>query len=104
MAEALGWRWEFGVQLPPLLLCLTISAVAIPDTLGVQGGQRKAILTALREFDAKGSLLLTLSVSFLILGLVRSMFVVWGGGGVFHFFLSLLSLFVFFCLLCIVHC
>ncbi|KAG5972909.1 hypothetical protein E4U55_000703 [Claviceps digitariae] len=69
MAEALGWRWEFGVQLPPLILCLAVSAVAIPDALGVQGGERKSMLTALREFDMKGSLLLTVSVSFLILGL-----------------------------------
>ncbi|KAG5951433.1 hypothetical protein E4U53_003109 [Claviceps sorghi] len=69
MAEALGWRWEFGVQLPPLVLCLAVSAIAIPPGLGVQGGAPKSMWTALREFDTKGSLLLTVSVSFLILGL-----------------------------------
>ncbi|KAG6007520.1 hypothetical protein E4U21_005821 [Claviceps maximensis] len=69
MAEALGWRWEFGVQVPALLLCLAVSAVAIPDDLGVPAGDRKSMWAALREFDTKGSLLLTMSVSFLILGL-----------------------------------
>lgn len=73
MAEALGWRWEFGVQIPPMVICLCISAVAIPDDLGIQG-ERKSVVQAIREFDAKGSVLLTLSVSFLILGLVRMMF------------------------------
>ncbi|KJZ79758.1 hypothetical protein HIM_00472 [Hirsutella minnesotensis 3608] len=68
MAEALGWRWEFGVQIPPMLLCLGVSAVAIPSDLGI-AGERVGIWRALREFDAKGSLLLTSSVSFLILGL-----------------------------------
>lgn len=68
MAEALGWRWEFGVQIPPMVICLCISAVAIPDGLGIQG-ERKSVVQAIREFDAKGSVLLTVSVSFLILGL-----------------------------------
>ncbi|GJN66942.1 hypothetical protein PLICBS_000964 [Purpureocillium lilacinum] len=71
MAEALGWRWEFGVQIPPLLLCIGVSAVAIPADLGVVecGRERKGVWAALREFDARGSLLLTGAISFLILGL-----------------------------------
>ncbi|KAF7545119.1 hypothetical protein G7Z17_g9419 [Cylindrodendrum hubeiense] len=68
MADYFGWRWEFGVQVPPLLLCMVISAVAIPDGLGIQG-ERKSVWQALREFDAKGSLLLTTSITFGILGL-----------------------------------
>ena len=70
MAEALGWRWEFGVQIPPMVLCIGIATVAIPRDLGIVG-ERKGVYQALREFDAKGSLLLTASISFLILGLVR---------------------------------
>lgn len=72
MAEALGWRWEFGVQIPPLLLCLTVSALVIPRGLGVARHEHGAgrVWRALRTFDAAGSLLLTASVSFLILGLV----------------------------------
>ncbi|KYK59460.1 multidrug resistance protein fnx1 [Drechmeria coniospora] len=68
VAEALGWRWEFGVQVPALLLCIAISAIAIPSELGI-ADERKSVWQALQEFDAKGSLLLTTSVSFLILGL-----------------------------------
>lgn len=69
MAEALGWRWEFGVQIPPLVLCIGVAAIAIPAELGI-AEERKGVWQALREFDAKGSLLLTAAICFLILGLV----------------------------------
>lgn len=68
MADYLGWRWEFGIQVPVLLLTIVISSVAIPDHLGVEG-ERKTVWQALKEFDAKGSLLLTTSITALILGL-----------------------------------
>ncbi|KAF7561771.1 hypothetical protein G7046_g2373 [Stylonectria norvegica] len=68
MADYLGWRWEFGVQVPPLLLCMGIAMVAVPDDLGIQG-ERKGVWQALKEFDAKGSLLLTTSITFGILAL-----------------------------------
>ncbi|KAL7784845.1 major facilitator superfamily domain-containing protein [Trichoderma ceciliae] len=68
MAEALGWRWEFGVQIPPLLLCIAVSMVVIPDDVGLKG-PRKGVVDALREFDFKGSVLLTMSTTFAILGL-----------------------------------
>ncbi|KAH7165528.1 major facilitator superfamily domain-containing protein [Dactylonectria macrodidyma] len=68
MADFFGWRWEFGIQVPPLLLCMAISMAAIPDDLGIQG-ERKSVWQALKEFDAKGSLLLTTSITFVILGL-----------------------------------
>ncbi|KND93120.1 Multidrug resistance protein fnx1 [Tolypocladium ophioglossoides CBS 100239] len=68
MAEALGWRWEFGVQIPPLLLCIGVAAIAIPAELGIVD-ERKGVWQALREFDAKGSLLLTAAICFLIVGL-----------------------------------
>lgn len=69
MAEALGWRWEFGVQVPPLLLCMAMSAVVIPDDIGLQGPRRR-IFDAMRQFDFKGSALLTVSTTSAILGLV----------------------------------
>lgn len=69
MADFFGWRWEFGVQVPPVLLCMGIAMVTIPEDLGIQG-ERKRVWQALREFDAKGSLLLTTSITFFILGLV----------------------------------
>ena len=71
MADYLGWRWEFGVQVPPLLICMGIATVAIPDDLGIQG-ERKSVWQAIKEFDAKGSLLLTSAITFFILGLVSS--------------------------------
>ncbi|ODA83235.1 hypothetical protein RJ55_01747 [Drechmeria coniospora] len=70
MAERLGWRWEFGIQVPPLLGCLCVAAVAMPGDLGLgQAERRTSVRRALRDFDLKGSLLLTSSVSSLVLGL-----------------------------------
>lgn len=68
LAENLGWRWEFGIQIPPLVVCCGVALVAIPGDIGVQEG-KKSVWTALREFDAKGSLLLTTSITFFILAL-----------------------------------
>ncbi|KAM0259052.1 hypothetical protein ACHAQJ_003553 [Trichoderma viride] len=68
MAEALGWRWEFGIQIPPLLLCVAVSVVVIPNDIGLKG-PRKGVVEALREFDFKGSVLLTMSTTSAILGL-----------------------------------
>lgn len=73
LAEGLGWRWEFGIQIPPLLVCCGVSLVAIPADIGVQEG-KKSMWTAIREFDAKGSLLLTSAITFLILGLVSEIY------------------------------
>jgi hypothetical protein len=69
MAEALGWRWEFGIQIPFLVLCMVISQLSIPDQLGLQDTNKTTVWQALAEFDTKGSVLLTFSISFLILGL-----------------------------------
>lgn len=69
MAEALGWRWEFGVQIPPILLSIAVAVVAIPDDIGLKG-PRRGVWDALGEFDFKGSALLTLSTTSAILGLV----------------------------------
>ncbi|KAF5693191.1 major facilitator family transporter fnx1 [Fusarium denticulatum] len=68
MADYLGWRWEFGVQIPPLLICMVVAWIAIPDDLGIQG-ERKGVWQALKEFDIRGSLLLTTAITFVILGL-----------------------------------
>lgn len=72
MADYLGWRWEFGVQIPVLVMTVAVSSVAIPDDLGVEAGERRTVWQALREFDAKGSLLLTTAITALILGLVST--------------------------------
>lgn len=67
MAEALGWRWEFGVQVPFQLFVTVLAVFAIPDGIGVQGD--KSAWDALRSFDIKGSALLTASLAFLIMGI-----------------------------------
>lgn len=69
MAETLGWRWEFGVQVPVLALCLGISLIALPRDIGLQEDS-KSVWIALREFDIKGSILLATSTTGLIMGLV----------------------------------
>jgi predicted MFS family arabinose efflux permease len=69
MADTLGWRWEFGVQVPAILLCLASAIMLIPTDLGVQD-KRETFMEAMKAFDFKGSILLTTSTTFLILGLV----------------------------------
>lgn len=70
IADHLGWRWEFGIQVPMLALVLCIVCVAIPRKLGLaEGVQKKTLWEAMKVFDIKGSLLLTTSITFLILGL-----------------------------------
>ncbi|KAE8143586.1 major facilitator superfamily-domain-containing protein [Aspergillus pseudotamarii] len=68
IAETIGWRWEFGVQVPPLLVCLGITSVVIPDKLGILG-DRESVSQVIRGFDALGASLLTMAVSTLTLGL-----------------------------------
>ncbi|GJN82991.1 hypothetical protein PLIIFM63780_006537 [Purpureocillium lilacinum] len=68
MAETLGWRWEFGVQVPFLLLCIGISSVVIPDGMGLRGPSKGA-WNAIKEFDGRGSVLLATATTALILGL-----------------------------------
>ena len=71
IADHLGWRWEFGIQIPFLTICLLIACFTIPRDLGIaEGVKRKTLLEAIKVFDFKGSILLTTSVTFLILGIV----------------------------------
>lgn len=70
LAENLGWRAEFGIQVPPLLLCVGISVLTIPGDLGLDvHAHKETVLQAMRQFDFRGSFLLTTSIAFLILGL-----------------------------------
>lgn len=71
IADHLGWRWEFGIQIPFLIICLLISWFTIPRNLGLaEGVKQKTLLEAMKVFDFKGSILLTTSITFLILGIV----------------------------------
>ncbi|KFY37172.1 hypothetical protein V495_07299 [Pseudogymnoascus sp. VKM F-4514 (FW-929)] len=70
MADHLGWRWEFGVQIPPLLLILATSCAFVPRNLGLSHNkENESFLTAMKTFDYKGSLVLTAGSTFLILSL-----------------------------------
>jgi MFS family permease len=70
MADYLGWRWEFGVQVPFVAACLVVAVLVVPDDLGLAGREKQTLREALRTFDFQGSVLLSSSVTFLILGLV----------------------------------
>lgn len=69
MADYLGWRWEFGIQVPFLLLCVGVTMITIPGELGLRSGKKETVIQAMRSFDFKGSFLLTSAITFLILGL-----------------------------------
>jgi MFS family permease len=77
MADNLGWRWEFGIQVFPIALCLTMATWSIPHDLGLQS-KKGNFVQAMKAFDFRGSLLLTTSTTFLILGLVSELGFVWG--------------------------
>ncbi|KAI0175736.1 MFS general substrate transporter [Hypoxylon sp. FL1284] len=68
MADKLGWRWEFGIQVFPIVLCLVVAFFGIPRELGLQD-KHQSFAQAMKKFDFKGSVLLTTSTTFLILGL-----------------------------------
>lgn len=71
IADSLGWRWEFGIQVPYIAICTLAAAIVVPRSLGLETtGKRESFLTAMKAFDYRGSLLLTTSITFLILGLV----------------------------------
>lgn len=70
MADHLGWRWEFGIQVPPLIICCIIAMIAVPSDLGMAGTKRESFVEALKAFDFKGSILLTTAITFFVLGLV----------------------------------
>ncbi len=71
LAEALGWRWEFGIQIPIIIICFVVVAITVPPGLGpyLCSHSDKGIWHTIRGFDLAGSLLLTASVTFLILAL-----------------------------------
>lgn len=70
MADTLGWRWEFGVQVFPLVGCFALAAWTMPPDLGLYV-ERETYVEAVKAFDWTGTVLLISSTTFLILGLVR---------------------------------
>ncbi|KAK8052033.1 major facilitator superfamily domain-containing protein [Apiospora rasikravindrae] len=68
MADTMGWRWEFGVQVFPLVGCFALAACTMPADLGLYV-ERETFVEAVKAFDWPGTVLLTGSTMFLILGL-----------------------------------
>ncbi|KAF3055639.1 Vacuolar membrane amino acid uptake transporter fnx2 [Daldinia childiae] len=68
MADSLGWRWEFGIQVLPIILCFVVAYYGIPGDLGLQD-KHQSFKEGMKTFDFKGSILLTISTTFLILGI-----------------------------------
>ncbi|PVH82120.1 MFS general substrate transporter [Cadophora sp. DSE1049] len=70
IADSLGWRWEFGVQVPLLAVGLCIAYLTVPRKLGLaEGAEKRTVWEAMKVFDYQGSVLLTTSITFLILGI-----------------------------------
>jgi MFS family permease len=73
LAETLGWRWEFGIQVPAIALCVVVAHFSTPPILGPMlyksSGTSQTFVQTLLSFDLAGSALLTSSVTFLILAL-----------------------------------
>lgn len=68
MAESLGWRWAFGIQVPPLVISILVASISIPSDLGLKTS-RKSVSQTLREFDSLGAIILAVLITFLILAL-----------------------------------
>lgn len=73
LAETLGWRWEFGIQVPAIALCVVVAYFTTPSELGPMLSKKsktpQTFVQTLLSFDLAGSALLTSSVTFLILAL-----------------------------------
>ncbi|KAI1394192.1 MFS general substrate transporter [Hypoxylon trugodes] len=68
MADTMGWRWEFGIQVFPIVICFVVAFFGIPGDLGLQN-KHQTFMEGMKTFDFKGSILLTTSTTFLILGI-----------------------------------
>lgn len=72
LCDTLGWRWTFGVQIPPVLCVLALAVLATPEDLGPQLAKKSSSQSTweiVRGFDLAGTFLLTSAVALLILGL-----------------------------------
>lgn len=71
LCDRIGWRMTFAVQIPILLAVFINGVFTTPSSLGPNLAKRsgQGIMDAMKGFDTAGSILLTGSVAFLILGL-----------------------------------
>ena len=71
LCDTLGWQLTFGVQVPLIFICCVTAWFTTPTTLGpnLRSKSGKTIWETVRSFDITGSFLLTMAVTFLILGI-----------------------------------
>ncbi|KAF8464171.1 major facilitator superfamily domain-containing protein [Kalaharituber pfeilii] len=80
MADTIGWRWVFGVQMPPALICTAIISLTIPEPPDSPHKQTsfsapsrsqtpRARPRKLKKFDLAGSFFLLTSTALIIFGL-----------------------------------
>ncbi|KAJ2986517.1 hypothetical protein NUW58_g4989 [Xylaria curta] len=75
LADAVGWRWSFGCQIPMLMVAIFLCWITVPSNLGRQPYQslsdkeRPGTFEKLGRIDVLGSLLLALFVLLLLLPL-----------------------------------
>ncbi|EDN92392.1 hypothetical protein SS1G_08255 [Sclerotinia sclerotiorum 1980 UF-70] len=58
IADYLGWRWKFDVQVPGLIFWLIVSCLGFPFDLGLKRGM-KSLREALGVFDYKEGVVVT---------------------------------------------
>ncbi|KAI4938317.1 hypothetical protein J4E85_000757 [Alternaria conjuncta] len=71
LCDKLGWRMTFAIQIPILVMLFINAIFTTPSSLGPNLAKRYGLglKEGLKGFDIAGSILLTVSVAFLILGL-----------------------------------
>lgn len=71
LCDKLGWRGAFYIQLPPIFVLFVLAAASTPAALGPNLATREdqTAWQAMKTFDWSGSILLALTVSFLIVGI-----------------------------------
>jgi predicted MFS family arabinose efflux permease len=71
LCDTLGWRWAFGIQIPWIMAFLVATYIVTPDNLGpnLAKAQGKTVWQAFETFDFRGSAVVTITVTSLILGI-----------------------------------
>lgn len=71
LCDSIGWRWTFGIQLPPILIISVAAFFTTPHSMGphLLKDSEASAWEHIKSFDLAGSFLLSTSVGLLILGL-----------------------------------
>jgi len=71
LCDRLGWRWVFGIQVPLIVAYLLLAFFFVPQNLGpnLAESQGKTLRDSFQNFDSRGAVVLTVTVTSLILGI-----------------------------------